>query len=60
METNGCEQHGGDHGHVHAEEVCGHESVRHGDHLDFEHEGHWHAKHGDHWDEHPGTDESGP
>jgi len=47
-----CTPHEGDHGHVHAEEVCGHESIRHGDHRDYEHEGHWHAKHGGHWDEH--------
>ena len=47
-----CTPHEGDHGHVHAEEVCGHESIRHGDHLDFEHDGHWHTKHGGHWDEH--------
>lgn len=47
-----CTQHEGEHGHVHAEEVCGHESIRHGDHLDYEHSGHWHAKHGGHWDEH--------
>ena len=33
-----CTQHEGEHGHVHAEEVCGHESIRHGDHLDYEHE----------------------
>jgi hypothetical protein len=52
METQDCTQHEGDHPHVHAEEVCGHESVRHGDHLDFEHGGHWHAKHNGHWDDH--------
>jgi zinc transport system permease protein len=54
METEACTRHQGDHGHVHAEESCGHEALRHRDHFDFEHEGHWHAKHGDHWDEHPG------
>ena len=53
VETSACSQHDGDHGHIHAEETCGHESFRHGDHFDFEREGHWHAKHGDHWDEHP-------
>jgi len=56
METSACSQHDGDHGHIHAEETCGHESLRHGDHFDFEHDGHWHAKHGDHWDEHPGPE----
>ncbi len=51
METSACNQHDGDHGHIHAEETSGHESFRHGDHFDFEH-----AKHGDHWDEHPGPE----
>ena len=36
METGACTQHDGDHGHIHAEETCGHESLRHGD---IEHEG---------------------
>lgn len=54
MESTACTQHEGDHPHAHVQEACGHESVRHGDHVDFEHDGHWHAKHGDHWDEHPG------
>ena len=52
MESEVHAQHDGEHVHVHVEEVCGHESVRHENHLDFEHSGHWHAKHGDHWDEH--------
>ena len=60
METNAHRQHEDDHGHVHAEETCGHESLRHGDHFDFEHDGHWHAKHGDHWDEHPGPEGANP
>lgn len=54
MESTGCVQHEGEHAHVHVEEACGHEFMRHEDHLDFEHAGHWHAKHADHWDEHPG------
>lgn len=31
---------------------CGHESVAHGDHVDYLHDGHRHAAHGDHYDEH--------
>lgn len=30
----------------------GHDTVQHGDHLDYLHDGHRHAKHGDHYDEH--------
>ena len=40
-----------DHPHVHAP-ACGHETRKHGDHDDYEHDGHWHAKHDDHYDEH--------
>ena len=43
--------HQGDHPHVHFP-GCGHETRRHEDHDDFEHDGHWHAKDGDHYDEH--------
>ena len=50
MASEPCERHE-DHMHVHTE-TCGHETQRHGDHLDYEHDGHWHAKHQDHWDEH--------
>ena len=31
---------------------CGHESVQHGDHVDYVHGTHRHALHGDHYDEH--------
>ncbi|WP_228387141.1 metal ABC transporter permease [Ornithinicoccus halotolerans] len=31
---------------------CGHEPVRHGDHVDYLHDGHRHAPHGAHYDEH--------
>ncbi len=31
---------------------CGHESVPHGDHVDYLHDGHRHAPHGGHYDEH--------
>jgi hypothetical protein len=31
---------------------CGHETVQHGDHLDYLHGVHRHVKHGDHYDEH--------
>ncbi len=44
-----------DHPHVHAP-ACGHETRRHENHDDFEHDGHWHAKHGDHYDEHDQVD----
>ena len=60
MDTDAHRQHEDDHGHIHAEETCGDESLRHGDHFDFEHDGHWHAKHGDHWDEHPGPEDANP
>ncbi len=39
------------HPHEHDPE-CGHESVRHGDHVDYLHNGHRHAPHGGHYDEH--------
>ncbi|WP_022905849.1 hypothetical protein [Curtobacterium sp. B18] len=29
-----------------------HETVEHGDHVDFVHDGHRHARHEDHYDEH--------
>ncbi len=50
-QTGQCSQHSGQHTHVH-NEMCGHESRKHGDHSDFEHDGHWHAKHADHYDDH--------
>lgn len=37
--------------HTHGED-CGHDAVRHGDHVDYLHEGHRHAQHVDHYDEH--------
>jgi hypothetical protein len=40
-----------DHTHVHGE-GCGHDSVQHGDHLDYVHDGHLHAEHAGHYDEH--------
>lgn len=43
--------HEGEHPHVHSS-ACGHETRRHGDHEDCEHDGHWHARDGEHWDEH--------
>lgn len=39
------------HVHVHGED-CGHQAVRHGDHVDYVHGGHRHAMHDDHYDEH--------
>lgn len=39
------------HPHVHSPE-CGHQAVRHGEHVDYIHDGHRHAPHGDHYDEH--------
>jgi len=40
-----------DHEHVHGE-GCGHETVPHGDHVDYLHDGHRHAAHEGHYDEH--------
>ncbi len=39
------------HEHQHGED-CGHQAVRHGDHVDYVHDGHRHAPHGSHYDEH--------
>jgi hypothetical protein len=41
----------GDHEHVHGTD-CGHETVQHGDHVDYLHDGHRHAEHDGHYDEH--------
>lgn len=38
--------------HTHGGNDCTHESVQHGDHVDYLHDGHRHAEHGDHYDEH--------
>jgi zinc transport system permease protein len=52
-----CNQHqSADHQHIHGE-GCGHETVQHGDHVDYVHDGHRHAVHVDqtgapHYDEH--------
>ena len=35
---------------------CGHEAVRHDDHVDYLHDGHRHAPHEGHYDEHGGHD----
>ncbi len=46
---------GTDHDDVHHHEHgpgCGHEAVRHGDHVDYVHDGHRHAPHGADYDEH--------
>lgn len=51
-------QHGGDHEHVHGSPDCTHETVQHGDHVDYVHGGHRHAEHAGHYDEH-GEEESG-
>jgi zinc transport system permease protein len=40
-----------DHAHVHGQD-CGHQAVKHGDHVDYVHDGHRHAPHGEHYDEH--------
>ena len=45
-----CNEHSG-HGHSH-ESGCGHQAVRHGDHVDYLHDGHLHSVHGTHVDEH--------
>lgn len=36
--------------HTHGPD-CGHESVPHGDHVDYLHDGHRHREHDGHWDE---------
>lgn len=41
------------HDHEHGPD-CGHEAVRHGDHVDYLHDGHRHAPHQGHYDEHGG------
>ena len=40
-----------DHEHAHGE-ACGHDTVQHGDHIDYLHDGHRHAEHAGHYDEH--------
>jgi hypothetical protein len=52
-------QHEGAHEHKHGPE-CGHESVQHGDHVDYIHDGHRHAEHADHYDEHDELTEDHP
>jgi zinc transport system permease protein len=39
------------HPHLHSA-ACEHESIPHGDHVDYLHDGHRHAAHADHYDEH--------
>ncbi|MCM3521203.1 zinc transporter permease [Curtobacterium sp. P97] len=38
--------------HDHEQDGGEHETVEHGDHVDFVHDGHRHARHEDHYDEH--------
>ncbi|PZE68854.1 zinc transporter permease [Curtobacterium sp. MCBD17_021] len=38
--------------HEHEGDGGEHETVEHGDHVDFVHDGHRHARHEDHYDEH--------
>jgi hypothetical protein len=38
--------------HRHGGSDCSHETVQHGDHVDYLHDGHRHAEHADHYDEH--------
>ncbi|WP_030013416.1 hypothetical protein [Curtobacterium sp. S6] len=48
------DHHGAEHSvaeHEHGTD-CGHETVQHGDHVDYVHDGHLHALDGDHYDEH--------
>jgi hypothetical protein len=44
-----------DHEHVHGD-ACGHETIQHGDHVDYVHDGHRHASHEGHYDEHGDAD----
>jgi len=46
------------HGHEHGPR-CGHEAIRHGDHVDYLHDGHRHAPHGAHYDEHAEAADAG-
>lgn len=45
-----CEIHP-NHDHKHGPD-CGHQGIKHGDHVDYLHDGHMHHMHGDHVDEH--------
>lgn len=45
-----CKKHE-NHDHVHGD-GCGHQAVKHGDHIDYLHDGHLHHQHEDHVDEH--------
>jgi zinc transport system permease protein len=45
--THPVEEHQHEHG-----PACGHDAVRHGDHVDYVHDGHRHAVHGAHYDDH--------
>lgn len=36
--------------HTHGD-GCGHDTVEHGDHVDYLHDGHRHSEHEDHYDE---------
>lgn len=36
--------------HTHGDN-CGHDTMEHGDHVDYLHDGHRHSEHGDHYDE---------
>lgn len=38
-------------GHKHGGKDCKHKAVKHGNHVDYEHDGHKHMAHGDHYDE---------
>lgn len=40
-----------EHAHEHGQ-TCGHQAIRHGDHVDYLHDGHLHHQHEDHFDEH--------
>ena len=50
-----CEHHDADHEHGPG---CGHEAVKHGDHVDYVVEGHLHHPHGDHGDDHGPVDQA--
>ncbi len=48
---HGDDRRGRDHLHEHGP-GCGHETIPHGDHLDYVHDGHRHAVHRGHYDDH--------
>jgi zinc transport system permease protein len=51
VRSDAAEPESAEHPHLHSA-ACGHETIQHGDHVDYLHDGHRHAAHADHYDEH--------